>query len=181
MPFTPTQTGQHQGIADASTMAQKPGFRGDALAIIVAIAACDSGGGGSIPGWNQAQYNAAWLQSKGGKDFSSFPCAQCSDRSKPNNGICSDGSAVPYAKYLNSIAHGGIGSAISGGLQSLADTGQAQNQPNLNPFNVPGVQRIATGLFGGILLLIGLMMFVKQIAGVSITGVPGKVGKVLAL
>lgn len=179
MAFTPGQTGQTAGIKDASTMAQRPGFKGDALAIIVAIAACDSGSGGSIPGWTQDQYNSAWLKSKGGTDFSSFPCAQCGDKSKPNNGICSDGSSVPYAKYLNSIAHGGIGSAISNNLQSLADTGQSQNQPNLNPFDIPGVQRIATGLFGGILVLIGLMMFVKQISGVSITGVPGKIGKAL--
>ena len=55
------------------------------------------------------------------------------------------------------------------------------NGPPVNPVFPGGTsiswQRIAEGLFGGILLVIGLMMFVKQVAGVSVVQVPGKLGK----
>lgn len=165
------------GISGQSNYASNAGFTGDALAIILAIAACDSGGGGPIGAWTQAQYKSAWLSSKGGKDFSSFACATCSDGKTPASGICADGSTVPYAAYLNSVAHGGgKGQGISSTLQKLADLGQQQNQPGITTAigaffsfisSQAGWIRIAKGGLGVLLLVVALVLAEKQFVGGS--------------
>jgi hypothetical protein len=80
----------------------------------------------------QADYNRAFLTTKGGTDCSMY--AQYAVN-----------SANPISSYIN----------FSGLLW-----------------------RFAEGVLGGVILIIGLMMLIKQVAGVSVTGVPGRVGKV---
>lgn len=174
-------TGQagNKPTTEGTTPAQKAmqaGFKGLALATIIAI---DAAGGYAM---KQADYNAAYLKTKGGTDFNSYGGGW------PDFKSTSCSNAPGYLAYILPIAKANSVSVTSG-MNSLAGCAQNQNIPGGNLINNAtdllngGVdwQRLATGLFGGILVLIGLMMGVKQLTGVPITGVPGKFGKVLAL
>lgn len=170
-----------QGAANAVTLAQKAGFSGLGLVTIVSI---DRSSGGYT--MTQSDYNVAWLKTHGGKDFTSYG-SQYTDWPNYQNTSCSSSPGfLAYALFVANTAKVSVPSQWN----SLAGCSQNQNIPgggiinNATDFFSGGgfdIKRITTGVFGGILVIIGLMMFVKQITGVSITGVPGKVGKVLAL
>lgn len=165
-------------MATAITYAQKAGFSGLGLVTIVSI---DRAGLFSM---SQSDYNAAYLKTHGGTDFTSYG-SQYSDWPNYKSTNCSGSPAfLAFALPIANTAHVNIPAQWN----TLAGCSQNQNIPGGNLINnatdaLAGfdIKRIATGIFGGILLVIGLMMFVKQLTGVSITGVPGKVGKVLAL
>lgn len=168
-------------LATAIARARTAGFNGLALVTIVSIDR--STGQFSM---SQSDYNAAYLKTKGGKDFSSYG-NQYHDWPNYKSTSCSGSPAfLAYALPVANTAKVTVPSQWN----TLAGCSQNQNIPGGNIINSGtdllnggafDIKRIATGIFGGVLVLIGLMMFVKQITGVSITGVPGKVGKVLAL
>jgi len=168
-----------QGQANAVQLAKNAGFSGLGLVTIVSI---DRSSGGYT--MTQSDYNAAWLKTGGGKNFTSYG-SQFQGWPDYTGTNCS--SSPPFLAFALPIANV-AGIALPNQWNSLAGCSQNQNIPGGQLINngtdaLAGfdIQRIVTGLFGGILLIIGLMMFIKQISGVSITGVPGKVGKVLAL
>lgn len=146
--------------------ARAAGFSGTALTTIVSIDAYD--------GFHMTatDYKAAWLKTKGGKDFSGYY-----ETYSINGGPSGISQWVPQVARLAGVD---VTSAVKASTIPEGNS-PAQNAVNsvLGAFSVP-VQRFTLGIFGGILVLLGLMMFIKQLFNVSITGIPGKVGKVLA-
>lgn len=142
------------GLGDAFSYAQHAGFvlNSEASMIIIAYDQCVKNFS-----MTQADFNAAWLKSSGGKNMSAY-----------------EGTTDAQKKCIQGLAKNTpVSNAVTSAVSSVTDA--------INPFTNVNMQRIVTGIFGGILIVIGLMMFIKQLTGVSITGVPGKVGKVLAL
>jgi hypothetical protein len=173
--------GMGPAMANAITLAKKTGFSGLALVTIVSIDR--SSGAFSM---TQSDYSAAWLKTKGGKDFTSYG-SQYTDW--PNYKSTSCSASPAFLAFALPVANTS-GVSVPGQWNNLVGCSQNQNIPggglinNATDFFSGGsfdIKRITTGIFGGILIVIGLMMFIKQLTGVSITGVGGKVGKVLAL
>ncbi len=176
----PPYTGQNgnkltSGGTSPAQKAAKAGFKGLALVTIVALDAA------SGYAFTQSDYNSAWLRTHGGKDFSSYGVSDW-----PNFSGTSCSNAPAFLAYALPVATANQIS-IPSQWNSLAGCSQNKNVPggqlinNLtDALNGALVLRFVEGLFGGILLMIGLMMFVKQLTGTSITGIPGKFGRYLA-